>query len=83
MRYPENAGALAGADADWGSGKATSDGLLFASEVLTLDLRSTELVTLSSCQSALGDIQPGDGAQGLRRAFNTENPLDSTGRKPA
>jgi len=61
--------ALAGADSELGAPTAKSPGVLFASEVLNLDLRNTDLAVLSSCQSGLGDPQPGDGIHGLRRAF--------------
>ncbi|MCC5612748.1 CHAT domain-containing protein, partial [Nostoc sp. CHAB 5834] len=44
-------------------------GILYASEIMDWDLRTTDLVVLSSCQSGLGDIRLGDGLQGLRKAF--------------
>ncbi|MCC6771046.1 MAG: CHAT domain-containing protein [Gemmatimonadaceae bacterium] len=61
--------ALAGADAELNTPTAPSPGILFADEVLDLDLRDTDLAVLSSCQSGIGDLAPGDGIQGLRRAF--------------
>lgn len=61
--------ALAGADAELNTPTAASAGILFADEVLDLDLRDTDLAVLSSCQSGIGDLAPGDGIQGLRRAF--------------
>jgi CHAT domain-containing protein/predicted negative regulator of RcsB-dependent stress response len=61
--------ALAGADRELNTPTAASPGILFASEVLDLDLRDTDLAVLSSCQSGIGDSRPGDGIQGLRRAF--------------
>jgi hypothetical protein len=43
--------------------------ILWAKDVLSLDLRGTELVFLSACESGLGDIVDAEGVVGLRRAF--------------
>ncbi|WP_143234477.1 CHAT domain-containing protein [Paractinoplanes atraurantiacus] len=46
-----------------------SDGRLFAYDVLHADLRGVELVTLSSCESALGRFDMNDNLRGIPAAF--------------
>ncbi len=63
---------LAGANTAWKDGVAVpgkEDGILTAYEIAQMDLSKTDLVVLSACQTALGDLQGSEGVIGLQRAF--------------
>jgi CHAT domain-containing protein len=61
---------LAGANHchEWGEARGC-DGVLTSQEVAFLNLRHTRLVTLSGCDTGLGDLPYGEGVAGLRQAF--------------
>ena len=54
--------------------EATDDGVLTGLEATGIDLRGTQMVVLSACETGLGDVQNGQGVAGLRQRFNWRVP---------
>ncbi len=62
---------LAGANDVWVATEKdeSDDGVLTAQEVTQIDMRKSDLVVLSACETGLGDIKGSEGVYGLQRAL--------------
>jgi CHAT domain-containing protein len=69
QRNPMLRSGIALAGANRGLGGDDEDGILTAEELAQVDLRGTELVVLSACETGTGDVTSSEGVFGLRRAL--------------
>ncbi|MBI3813583.1 MAG: CHAT domain-containing protein, partial [Nitrospinae bacterium] len=58
---------FAGANTSLKTGR--DEGMVSAEKILGLNLKGTDLVVLSACETGVGDVKNGEGVFGLKRAF--------------